>query len=103
MLEKRKSPEMQTASHRATTRPLVCLALILSALGPSSAAVQNNVWTYHNDNARTGLNAHETILTPKNVNQYQFGRIVAQPVDDDIWAQPLYMSQVNIPGKGTHS
>ena len=34
-----------------------------------------NVTTYHNDNARTGQNLGETILTPTNVNSSNFGKL----------------------------
>ena len=60
---------------------------------------QVSVTTYHNDNARTGLNPHETILTPANVNLNDFGRIFVQPVDGSIYAQPLYVSNVTIGGQ----
>jgi hypothetical protein len=77
-------------------------ALILSiATLPLHAQV--NVLTSHNDNARTGLNANETVLTPANVNMSGFGQIFSQPVDGNVYAQPLYVSKVSIPNKGTHN
>src|SRR5260221_5536896 len=58
---------------------------------------QVNVTTYHNDNARTGLNANETILTPDNVRAPgQFGKLFSQPVDGYVYAQPLYVPNVHI-------
>src|SRR5438094_3129539 len=77
------------------------IALAFSAVFPSRAQV--NVLTQHNDNARTGLNPNETILTPTNVNLYGFGKIFSQPVDGVVYAQPLYVSGLSIPGKGTHN
>jgi len=52
------------------------------------------------DNARTGANLLETVLTPQNVNAAQFGRVAFLPVDGDVYAQPLYIPQLEIPGKG---
>ena len=63
---------------------------------------QVNVTTYHNDIARTGQYAQETILTPANVNTTQFGKLFSTAVDGNVFAQPLYLSGVNIAG-GTHN
>lgn len=79
------------------------LALCCLLLGRSTQA-QVSVTTYHNDNARTGLNANETILTPAKVQVAgQFGKLFSQPVDGYVYAQPLYVARVNIAGKGTHN
>ena len=72
---------------------------LLFCVAPFSTA---QVPTSQYDNARTGANTHETILTPKNVNSQQFGKLSALRVDGDVYAQPLYLPQVEIPGKGTH-
>ena len=61
------------------------------------------VWTSQYDNARTGANLHETVLTPANVNDRGFGKIFTLPVDGDLYAQPLYVPHVEIPGKGMHN
>jgi len=72
----------------------LCTALVSSA---------TDVVTYHNDIARTGQNLHETILTTSNVNSSSFGKLFTFPVDGAIDAEPLYLSGVSIPGKGTHN
>jgi len=52
------------------------------------------------DNLRTGLNSRETVLTPANVNASQFGKLFSYSIDGVSDASPLYVPNVNIPGKG---
>ena len=42
-------------------------------------------------------------MTPAAVKGGRFGRIYSRPVDGQVYAQPLYMSSVNIPGMGMHN
>src|SRR6516225_1388712 len=56
--------------------------------------------TYHYDNMRTGQNTNETALTTANVNPPKFGKLGAFVVDGKVDAQPLYLSNVSIPGHG---
>ena len=78
------------------------LAVALFCIFSTALQAQVNVTTYHNDNARTGQNTQETILTPANVNSGQFGKLFSVSVDGWVYAQPLYLSNVNI-GGGTHN
>ena len=55
-------------------------------------------FTYHNDNARTGQNLNETVLTTGNVNSAQFGQLFSYLVDGNIYAQPLYVPGLLIQG-----
>ena len=62
-----------------------------------------NVLTTQHDNARTGADTNEFILTPANIGTNGFGRLFSQPVDGAVYAQPLYVSGINIPGRGVHN
>ena len=68
-----------------------------------AATAQGAVTTQHDDNLRTGQNLHETVLTAALVSSGQFGKLFSQTVDGFIYAQPLYVPSVNIPGKGIHN
>jgi outer membrane protein assembly factor BamB len=78
---------------------LTCAAL----LAFSQFASAQNVLTYHNNNARTGLNPLETTLTLSNVNSGSFGKLFTLSVDGLVDAEPLYLSAVPISGSGTHN
>jgi hypothetical protein len=65
--------------------------------------IRAQVITSQYDNARTGANLRETILTPKNVNANQFGKLFTLHVDGDVYAQPLYLPSVQIPGTGARN
>jgi hypothetical protein len=60
------------------------------------------VTTSQYDNARTGATLNEMLLTLQNVNTKQFGKLGAFKVDGAVYAQPLFIPAVEIPGKGTH-
>ncbi|HZQ25237.1 MAG TPA: hypothetical protein VFA89_20790 [Terriglobales bacterium] len=42
----------------------------------------------------------ESVLNTSNVNSTSFGKLYTRYVDGDIYAQPLYVTDVDIPGKG---
>jgi hypothetical protein len=77
----------------------VC-ALVLFTLAAIAASAQ--VTTSQYDNMRTGATLHEKTLTPTNVDPKQFGKLGAFKVDGAVYAQPLFLPSVEIPGKGTH-
>src|ERR1700689_3001962 len=80
----------------------LCFAIfILMVLHSISSYSQVDVLTQHNDLARTGWNNQETLLNTANVNSNTFGLLYTRPVDDQIFAQPLVVTGVNIPSKGT--
>src|ERR1700690_479757 len=68
-----------------------------------AAPTFEGVLTYHNNNQRTGWNPSETALTFKNVNSSTFGKLFVIATDGLVDAQPLYASNVSIPGNGTHN
>jgi hypothetical protein len=70
-------------------------------VNPVTTTSSIDVTTYHYDNLRTGQNTNETNLTTVNVTQSKFGKLGAFNVDGRVDAQPLYLSNVAIPNKGT--
>jgi Immunoglobulin domain len=70
-------------------------------VNPANNTSNVDVVTYHYDNLRTGQNTNETTLTPANVTQTKFGKLGSFTVDGHVDAQPLYLSNVTIPNKGT--
>ena len=75
---------------------LICLWLLVIAV--SGGHAQNDVLTQHNDNARTGANLRETVLTPANVNKSHFGMLFKREVDDQLYTQPLVVTGVSVNG-----
>lgn len=80
-------------------------ASVLSWPWPDQASADNQITgnnvrilTYHNDQARTGRNAAETILTPGNVNYWNFGKLGFLSVDGLVDAEPLYVSNLIVAG-----
>lgn len=74
--------------------------LVAVTFGPSGATAQ--VTTSQYDNLRTGATLNEKTLAPQNVNARQFGKLGAFKVDGAVYAQPLFLPAVEIPGKGKH-
>jgi hypothetical protein len=79
------------------TRYALALCILTLGLG-----TEGQMLTSQYDNARSGTNLNETNLTPGNVNPQHLGKVFTLPVDGDIYAQPLILGGVEIPGKGRH-
>ena len=62
-----------------------------------------DITRFHVDNLQTGWNSQETILTTSNVASSNFGQVGKLTVDGDVLAQPLFVGQFQVPGKGTHN
>ena len=58
------------------------------------------VLTQHNDNARTGAMLSEMALSPLTVTRRSFGKVFTRRVDGEIYAQPLVVSDVDMPQQG---
>ena len=79
----------------------LCAAALLAC--PALLRADHDVLTYRYNLSRDGANTNETILSPENVRPATFGKLFECPVDGFLYAQPLYMSNVPIPGKGIHN
>src|SRR5580700_4001287 len=83
-------------------KPLsICGVVAVLALVAIPASAQ--VTTSQYDNSRTGATLNEKSLTLENVNAKQFGKLGAFKVDGAVYAQPLFLPAVEIPGKGMHN
>ena len=60
---------------------------------------QVNVLTANYGNDRTNANLAETVLNTGNVTPGTFGKLGSFPVDGQIYAQPLFVSGLNIAGQ----
>jgi outer membrane protein assembly factor BamB len=59
--------------------------------------------TQHYDAARTGWNKHESTLTPATVSGGKFSLAFSQPVNGQIYAQPLYVGGLDLPPHGVRN
>ena len=77
----------------------VAAALLLAPSAHSAAGVLQRGY----DAGVSGATLGETILNTSNVAPTTFGLIFKLPVDDSIFAQPLFAPNRPIPSKGTHN
>lgn len=95
----RRAPRSALQILPALMVALAALVEVFVMIPPAGAQVLTSQY----NNARTGANLHETILTPANVNANQFGAVFRFPVDGAVYAEPLYIPNLEIPGQGTHN
>jgi len=89
-------------SRPARSRGIPASLLLLLALLAGRPVSATNVLMQHNDLARTGANTNETILTTTSVTTNTFGQLFANPVDGQVYAQPLYVQNLSLAG-GIHN
>ena len=83
----------------STVRPLAALGLALLGAAVHPAFAQTAVLTQNNDNARTGSNTAETVLTPQNVKTATFGKLFTiTGLNANVNGQVLYVPGVTIGG-----
>jgi hypothetical protein len=85
--------------HFADTVVAALLALALSGAAHAGQPVLQRGY----DAGVSGTNLTEVILNTSNVSPATFGLAFNLPVDDRIYAQPLYVPGVAIPNQGTHN
>jgi hypothetical protein len=87
-----KPTRQRTIRNKRNFRPR--LERLETRLAPANV----DVLSFHYDNLLSGNNAQEDALTLANVNNTNFGRLFTEPVDGQIYAEPLYKSNVMIGG-----
>jgi outer membrane protein assembly factor BamB len=85
----------------ASLRPAALIAALTLLTTAVAVSAQVDVLTQHNNLSRTGVNLHETVLTPADVNQAGFGMLFKRVLDDQLYTQPLLVTNVAVNG-GTH-
>jgi hypothetical protein len=84
-----------SSSHEPQAAPEP-VAVQQSALGGSGVSVVTRNYNYQ----RTGANTSETTLTTANVNSTQFGKLFSVTVDDQVYAQILFRSNLTLTNLG---
>jgi hypothetical protein len=76
-----------------------------SAIGSATVEVTDfpGTLTWRNNNSRSGVNSQELALAQATVNSSTFGKLFSCTIDGYAYAEPLYVPNLLIPGKGTHN
>lgn len=89
-----------------TSKSVFSLFMLLS-LAVTNQTISAQSLAYYTkrgfDSGNTYWNPSETILNVSNVNVGHFGKLWGHTLDGQAYAEPLYASNISIPGKGTHN
>lgn len=95
---------MRLHVHGLRTRFRGLTAIVGLCLGLASGAfAQTAVLQRGYDAGVSGANLNETTLNTGNVKLGSFGLVFKLPVDDNVFAQPLYVPNVVFANQGTHN
>src|SRR5580704_1509602 len=76
------------------------MRLALALFLVSALEAQFPVTVNRYDQAGTAADPHEKLLNPSTVNRAAFGKLFSYYVDGAVYAQPLYLPDIEIPGRG---
>jgi len=94
---------LYTPPHSKGTHTVRAISLADTSKSATAKVIMTNyagLYTWHNNNSRNGLNPQEVVLTTSNVKSSTFGKLFSRSVDGQIYAQPLYVANLNIPNRG---
>jgi len=89
------------SKRKYSVRRIGVACLLAGAFFRLQAQPTVDVLTQHNNNSRTGANLNEKTLTVANINNAEFGKLAFRPVDGDIYAQPLIITDAKGPNDDT--
>lgn len=110
-LERNGTPQRKISHTHPPSQAIVIPPLPDRGLHPSAAqglkrpysGTPTDVLRYHNDNYPTGWNPNETDLTPTTVHSASFGKLTTLAVDGNVIAQPLMVSNFQMPDNSVHN
>ena len=82
----------------------IWIGLFLAGLFVQPRVVMGqSVTTQQYDNSRQGIQSQETLLTPSNIGFSMFGKLFSLPVMGHVYAQPLYLSGLQMADGSKHN
>lgn len=110
-LERNGTPQKRVSHTHPPAQAIVISPLPERGLHPHAAqglkrpysGTPTDVLRYHNDNYPTGWNQSETDLTPTTVHSASFGKLTTLNVDGNVMAQPLMVSNFQMPDNSVHN